>query len=71
MKASCYMVVARGKRGVIVRRTTTRRPWLDGDEAVIELELDLPDDVFDAPAFTVEVQKRHVVVGVEPKDARP
>ena len=72
MKARCYLVIAPGRGDkAAVRRVTARRPALDGEEAVIELELDLPDDVFDAPLFTVPVEKRQVLVGIEPADVEP
>lgn len=66
MKLRCHLVIAEGKGGkVLARRITQRRPYLDSDEAVIALELEIPEDVFDAPLFTVEVEKRQIEVAVE------
>jgi hypothetical protein len=50
---------------VSARKVTRHYPALDWNEAVIALELDVPEDVFDAPLFTVEVGKRQVQVAVE------
>jgi hypothetical protein len=67
MKVRTYLVLgqhsATGK--VSVRRAVTRYPSLDWNEAVMELELDVPDDIFEAPLFTVEATKREVRVAVE------
>lgn len=68
MKVKTYLVLGQhsstGK--VSVRRAVTRYPALGQNEAVMELELDIPDDTFEAPLFTVEVDKRHIQVSVEP-----
>jgi len=68
MKVKTYLVLGQhsstGK--VSVRRAVTRYPALDWNEAVLELELDIPDDTFEAPLFTVDVDKRHIQVAVEP-----
>lgn len=53
---------------VSVRRAVTRYPALDWNEAVVELHLEIPDDTFEAPLFTVEVDKRHLEVSVEPQE---
>ena len=68
MKVKTYLVLGQhsstGK--VSVRRAVTRYPALDWNEAVLELEIDIPDDTFEAPLFTVAVDKRHIEVAVEP-----
>lgn len=70
MKILTYLVLGEhnitGK--VSVRRATARYPALDSNEAVIRLELDVPDDVFEAPLFTIEVEKRQVQVAVEAQE---
>lgn len=53
---------------VTVRRATARYPALDYNEAVLELHLEIPEDTFDAPLFTVAVDKRHLEVAVEPQE---
>ena len=67
MKVRTYLVLGQhsstGK--VSVRRAVTRYPSLDWNEAVMELELDVPDDIFEAPLFTVEASKRDIRVAVE------
>lgn len=67
MKVKCYLVLGQhphtGK--VTARRVVTRYPALDCNEAVLKLELEVPDDLFEAPLFTVEVGKRQIEVGVE------
>jgi hypothetical protein len=67
MIASCYLIVAR-KRGyqrqARVVRVTKNRPTLDYDEAVIRLNLELPDELWDAPLLTVPVAIDEVLVGV-------
>jgi len=66
MKASCYLIVAKSHSGgAIVKRTTKKRPSLAYNEAVIRLMLELPDDLFEAPVFTVPVEKRNVQVAIE------
>ena len=68
MKVRTYLVLGQhsstGK--VSVRRAVTRYPALDWNEAVLELELHIPDDTFEAPLFTTEVTKREIEVAVEP-----
>ena len=70
MKVRTYLVLGQhsstGK--VSVRRAVTRYPALDWNEAVVELELDIPDDTFEAPLFTAEVTKRQIQVAVEPQE---
>jgi len=68
MKVRTYLVLGQhaGTGKVSVRRATTRYPSLDWNEAVLELELDVPDDTFEAPLFTVEATKRDIRVAVEP-----
>jgi len=67
MKAACYLVIAEGRyaRTARVARVTAKRPYLNNDEAVIRLILELPDDLFAAPVITVPIEKRSVVVAVE------
>ena len=67
MKTNCYLVLGRPNRRATprVRRVTQKRPRLEADEALVRLELDLPDDLFEAPLLTVPVEKRQVAVGVE------
>lgn len=66
MQVRCHLVLGTNQSGKIVAKRVTRgRGWIDADEAVIALELDVPDDVFDAPLFTVEVEKRQIQVAVE------
>lgn len=68
MKVRTYLVLGQhsstGK--VSVRRAVTRYPALDWNEAVLELELEIPDDTFEAPLFTVEATKRDLQVAIEP-----
>ena len=70
MKVLTYLVVGRHKSNgrIGVRKATTRYPALEASEAVIKLELTLPDDIFEAPLFTVEVQHHEVEVAVEPQE---
>jgi len=65
MNAECYLVIAKRKKHVTVIRATQRKPYLNADEACVHLKLELPDNVFDAPLFTVPVKKRQVAVAVE------
>lgn len=66
MKLDCFLVVGRsGKRHARVRRTTQKRPRLEHDEAVIRLQLELSDDVFDAPLLTVPIERRQIAIAVE------
>lgn len=70
MTAECYLVVrktGKQKRATVVR-VTQRKPSLVGNEACIKLQLELPDDVFETPLFTVPVERRHVQVAVEPEE---
>jgi hypothetical protein len=66
VKIKAYLVLGRVRGVPRARRVTQRRPFLDSDEALIRLELDIPDDVFEAPLLTVPIDKRDVAVGVEP-----
>jgi hypothetical protein len=69
MKIETFLVIGEGSKGKPrVRKATSRYPALDVDEAVIALSLDIPDDIFDAPLFTVEVEKRQINVGIEAHD---
>lgn len=66
MKITCYLILGKGGGRVArVRRATQKRPQLAPDEALIRLQLDVPDDVFDAPLLTVQIKKRQIAVGVE------
>lgn len=66
MIVRCYLVLAKKQNGTVVaRRATRNRPALGYDEALVRLRLDLPDDAFDAPLITVEIEKREVAVAVE------
>lgn len=67
MKVSCYLVLANGRKPRVVR-ATAKRPSLAANEAVIHLSLDIPVDVFEAPLFTVDVEKRQITVAVEVED---
>lgn len=66
MNIECYLVVVkkRGKEPRVVR-TTQGRPHLEPDEALIRLQLELPEDTFDAPLITVPVERRQVAVAIE------
>jgi hypothetical protein len=65
VKLTAYLVIGRSPRGLVrARRVTTRRPYLEAEEALIRLELELPDDVFEAPLITVPVERTDVAVAV-------
>lgn len=65
MKVAAFLVLGRNQRGQIrTRRVTQARPALDVDEALVRLDLDVPEDVFDAPLITVQVEPGDVAVGV-------
>ena len=68
MRVQTYLILARGSSKPRVSRATTRRPYLAANEALIRLELDIPDDVFEAPLFAVKVEKRQVEIAVEAED---
>lgn len=70
MIVETYLVLAQHATtgNVTVSRVTRKYPALAANEAVLELQLEVPDDVFDAPLFTVEVGKQHLEVGVEPQE---
>ena len=69
MIVRAYLVLGEGRGGKVrARRVTASYPALDADEAVVQLELDLPDDVFDAPLITVPIARREVAVAVEVGD---
>ena len=70
MKVRCFLILGQNQANgkVTVRRAVSRYPSLDWNEAVVSLELEVPDDVFEAPLFTVEVAKRQIEVAVEPQD---
>lgn len=67
MKVTAFLVLVAKRRGRVVRvsRVTQRRPSLAPDEALVRLELDVPDDVFEAPLLTVPIQRRSIAVGIE------
>ena len=69
MIATAYLVVRRPRpreRGTAkVVRVTQTRPWLDADEAMIRIALELPDDLFEAPILVVPVSKQEIAVAVE------
>lgn len=66
MIVDCFLVVTKkkGKEPRVVR-VTQGRPGLQYDEALIRLQLDLPEDTFEAPLITVPVERRQVAVAVE------
>lgn len=70
MKVKAYLVLGQhtttGKPSV--RRVTQTYPALDWNEAVVQLELDIPDDTFEAPLFTTKVTKRQIEVAVEAQE---
>jgi hypothetical protein len=69
VKVSTWLVLGRNANGIIrSRRVTQRRPALDYDEALVKLELDVPDDVFDAPLVTVAVERGDVAVAAEARE---
>lgn len=62
MQIKCYLVVGR-KRGTLrVRRVTQRRSWLDTDEAMVRLVLDIPPELFDSPEIIVPVAPKALAV---------
>lgn len=66
MKIECYLVVAKQRgREPRVTRSTQSKPSLQANEALIKLEIEAPDDLFDAPLVTVPVEKRQVAVAIE------
>jgi hypothetical protein len=66
MKIECYLVVAKQRgREPRVTRSTQSKPSLQVNEALIKLEIEAPDDLFDAPLVTVPVEKRQVAVAIE------
>jgi hypothetical protein len=72
VKVAAYLVLGRTSyRGkprpntTRIRRVTQGRPSLGENEAMIRLVLDIPDDAFEAPLFTVPVEKHRVAVAVE------
>lgn len=65
MKVKAFLVLGRNQNGRIrARRVTQTRPSLDFDEALVRLDLDVPEDVFDAPLVTVQVEPGDVAVAV-------
>lgn len=65
MILDCHLVIGLNAGGrLVARRVTRRRGYLEEGEAVIRLQLDVPDDAFDAPLYTLEVGKEHLEVGV-------
>lgn len=69
MILNCHIVIGINRNGKpVAKRVTRGKPFLESDEAVLHLEMTLPDDLFDAPLFTVEVSKRQVEVAVEALD---
>jgi hypothetical protein len=70
MRLTTHLVIARNANGkATARRCVRGYPALDADEAVIRLDIEVPDDAFDAPLVTVPVTKRQVAVAVEAQDA--
>lgn len=72
MKVSAYLVLTRQQHHGKPRPNTTRiarvtqtRPKLAENEAVIRLVLEIPDDAFDAPLYTVPVERHRVAVAIE------
>lgn len=66
MKIDCFLVIGKKKGSEArVRRVAVRRPSLEADEALVRLQLDIPDDIFEAPLITVPIAKRQVAVGAE------
>jgi hypothetical protein len=67
MIVEAYLIVGRKDKRAMprVRRVTQSRPRVEADEAVVKLQLDLPDDLFEAPLLTIPIAKRSVAVGVE------
>ncbi len=66
MKVSAFLILTkRHGREVRVARVTQKKPSLAAGEALVRLELDVPDDVFKAPLVTVNVERRSIAVGVE------
>lgn len=65
MKVRCFLVLGKRGRLASVRRSTQRKPPLNTDEALVALELDVPDDIFDAPLITVPIEHRNVAVAVD------
>lgn len=68
MKVTAYLVLDNGARGVRVARATQRRGYLDPNEAVLRIELNLPDDFFVGPVVTIEVPAEKIAVAVEALD---
>lgn len=67
MRVCTYLVLGEHSQTgkVTVRRATMRYPALASNEAVVAVELELPDGIFDAPLITVEVTKRQIAVAAE------
>jgi hypothetical protein len=71
MKATAYLVIGPGRgygNRATIRRVTQKRPQLDANEALIRVELVLPDDLFTAPLHTIEISKQQVEVAIEAED---
>jgi len=70
MNVQCYLVLSRhrGNGRVSASRVTRHRPPLAANQAMIRLDILVPDDVFDAPLLTVPVERGNVAVveAVEP-----
>lgn len=66
MKIECFLVVAkqRGREPRVIRSTQSK-PSLQANEAVIKLQIEAPDDLFEAPLITLPVAKRQVAVAIE------
>ena len=68
MRAVGYLVIRRpkgsGYQAKIVR-ATQRRPYLDVDEAMVKIALDLPNDIYDSPVVIVPVEPQDIAVAVE------
>ena len=66
MILDCHLVIGMNQGGKLVaRRVSRKKGYLEEGEAVIHLQLDVPDDAFDAPLYTLEVEKQHLQVGVK------
>jgi hypothetical protein len=68
MKVQCYLVLGKVRSSTSVRRVTHKRPALANNEAMVRLDLDLPDDIFDAPLVTVPIERGKIAVAVEAKE---
>lgn len=67
MRVKCFLVLGQHPHSgrVSVRRSVKTYPALDWNEAVVELHLEVPDDIFEAPLVTIEATKRDITVAAE------